>query len=160
MVSTPGEGTCFTVYLPAIDREAPVAPERAAAGVSGGSETILVAEDEVALRRLTERVLTDLGYAVIVAEDGVKALELFQEHRDDIDLLLVDIVMPGKGGRDVYAAVRALGSEVPVVFMTGYSSDVAPHALGSDTGCRVLYKPYDLDELAGVVREVLEGASV
>ena len=160
VVSTPGEGTCFTVYLPAIDREVPVAPERRAAGVSRGSGTVLVAEDEVALRRLTERVLTDLGYTVIVAEDGVKALELSHAHGDDIDLLLVDIVMPGKGGRDVYAAVRALGSNVPVVFMTGYSSDVAPHALGSDTGCRVLYKPYDLGELAAVVREVLEGASV
>ena len=56
--------------------------------------------------------------------------------------------------------VRALGSDVPVVFMTGYSADVAPHALGSDTGCRVLYKPYDLGALANVVREVLEGAGV
>jgi hypothetical protein len=68
--------------------------------------------------------------------------------------------MPGKGGKDVHAAVRAAGSDVPVVFMTGYSADVAPHALGTDTGCRVLCKPYDLDALAGVVREVLEGAGV
>jgi len=114
----------------------------------------------VALRRLTERLLTGLGYTVIVAEDGAEALRLFQERRSEIDLMLMDVVMPGKSGRDVYAAVRALGSDVPVVFMTGYSAEVAPHALGSDTGCRVLYKPYDLDALSSVVREVLQGAGV
>ena len=53
--------------------------------------------------------------------------------------------MPGKGGRDIYDAVRATGSDVPIVFMTGYSADVTPNVLGADTGCRVLYKPYDLD---------------
>ena len=160
VVSAPGEGTRFTVFLPAIERDAPAALEPVQGGVIGGRETILVAEDEVALRRLTERLLTGLGYSVIVAEDGVEALELFARRRDEIDLLLLDIVMPGKGGKDVHAAVRALGSDVPVVFMTGYSADVAPHALGTDTGCRVLCKPYDLDALAGVVREVLEGAGV
>jgi CheY-like chemotaxis protein len=128
--------------------------------VSGGRETILIAEDEVALRRLTERLLTGLGYRVISAADGEEAIELFARHRTDIDLLLVDIVMPGKGGRDVYEAVRATGSDVPVVFMTGYSAEVAPNALGSETGCKVLYKPYDLDALAAVIRDVVEGAGV
>jgi two-component system, cell cycle sensor histidine kinase and response regulator CckA len=160
VVSAPGEGTRFSVYLPAIERDVPVVSERAPGGVTGGRETILVAEDETSLRRLTERLLTGLGYSVIVAQDGVEALQLFEQRRDEIDLLLMDIVMPGKGGREVYTAVRALGSEVPIVFMTGYSADVAPHALGADTGCRVLYKPYDLDALACVVREVLEGAGV
>ncbi|HUQ82510.1 MAG TPA: PAS domain S-box protein [Gemmatimonadaceae bacterium] len=160
VVSALGEGTRFTVFLPAIEREAPAAVEPVQGGVVGGRETILVAEDEVSLRRLTERLLTGLGYSVIVAEDGVQALELFTRRRAEIDLLLLDIVMPGKGGKDVHAAVRALGSDVPVVFMTGYSADVAPHALGTDTGCRVLCKPYDLDALASVVRDVLEGAGV
>jgi DNA-binding response OmpR family regulator len=56
--------------------------------------------------------------------------------------------------------VRAAGSDVPVVFMTGYSAEVAPHALGAETGCKILYKPYDLDALAAVIREVVEGAGV
>jgi len=68
--------------------------------------------------------------------------------------------MPGLGGVDVYSHVRAAGSEVPVVFMTGYSADVAPSELGAETGCRVLYKPYDLDALANTVREVIEQAGV
>ncbi|HEX6051762.1 MAG TPA: PAS domain S-box protein, partial [Gemmatimonadaceae bacterium] len=161
VASTPGRGTCFTVHLPAVNE--PVASEplpEQPATVRGGGETILVAEDEAALRRIAERLLTGLGYAVLTAEDGVQALEMLEQHRDRIDLLLLDIVMPGKGGREVYAAVRESGSSVPVVFMTGYSADVAPHDLGAETGCRVLYKPYDLDSLAAAVKDVLEGASV
>ena len=160
VASAPGQGTRFTMHLPAIEHVVPAVVEPARGDVSGGRETILVAEDEDALRRLTERLLTGLGYNVIVAADGAEALELFAARRDEIDMLLLDIVMPRKGGRDVYAAVRGEGNEVPVVFMTGYSADVAPHALGADTGCRVLYKPYDLDALAGIIREVLEGAGV
>ena len=161
VTSVPGEGTCFTVHLPAVNE--PVvsvpAPEPPATA-RGGGETILVAEDEVALRRIAERLLTGLGYSVLTAEDGVQALEMLERHRDRIDLVLLDIVMPGKGGREVYAAVRDSGSDIPVVFMTGYSADVAPHDLGAETGCRVLYKPYDLDSLAAAVKDVLEGASV
>ena len=155
VVSAPGEGTRFTVYLPAVDRAVVVPPEPAAVPMSAGRETILVAEDEPALRRLTDRLLTGLGYTVIVAEDGAGALEVFEQRRDEIDLLLLDIVMPGKGGRDVYSTVRAMSSDVPIVFMTGYSAEVAPHALGSDTGCPVLYKPYDVDALSTAIRDAL-----
>jgi two-component system cell cycle sensor histidine kinase/response regulator CckA len=158
VVSVPGEGTRFTVYLPAVDREVIVPPEHATVAMPAGRETILVAEDEPALRRLTDRLLTGLGYTVIVAEDGAGALEVFEQRRNEIDLLLLDIVMPGKGGRDVYSTVRAMGSDVPVVFMTGYSADVAPHALGSDTGCPVLYKPYDVDALSTAIRDALRAA--
>jgi len=158
VASAPGEGTRFTVYLPAVNAAIPAAPDIQYLGVSGGRETILIAEDELALRRLTERLLTGLGYTVLSAENGEEAIELFASRRDEIDLLLLDIVMPRKGGRAVYEAVRAAGSDVPVVFMTGYSAEVAPHALGSETGCRVFYKPYDLDALAAVIREVIEGA--
>ena len=159
-MSAPGEGTRFTVYLPAIERDASLPSEPAIPGATGGRETILVAEDEPALRRLTERLLTGLGYSVIVAADGAEALELFEQRREEIDLLLVDVIMPGKGGRDVLEGVRAMGSDVPVMFMTGYSADVPPQTLGADTGCKVLYKPYDLDALSGVIRDVLEGAGV
>jgi PAS domain S-box-containing protein len=160
VASVPGDGTRFSVYLPAVEIEVPSPVQSSGAELAGGRETILIAEDEPALRSLTERLLTGLGYSVLVAEDGAQALELFNAHRDEIDLLLLDIVMPGKGGTDVYTSVRANGSDVPVVFMTGYSADVAPHALGSEPACRVLYKPYDLDELASVVRDVLEGVGV
>jgi CheY-like chemotaxis protein len=158
--STQGRGTRFTIHLPAIESVVAAPPEASPSGVARGRGTILVAEDEDALRRLTERLLTGLGYTIMIAQDGVEALELFAAHRNEIDLLLLDIVMPRKGGREVYASVRGEGIDVPVVFMTGYSADVAPHALGADTGCRVLYKPYDLDALADVIREVLEGAGV
>jgi two-component system cell cycle sensor histidine kinase/response regulator CckA len=161
VTSTPSQGTRFTVYLPAIDDPVPSVPAPTQPGASrGGGETILIAEDEVALRRLAERLLTGLGYAVLTAADGAEAIELFARHRDKIDLLLLDIVMPGQGGREVYARVRESGSEVPVVFMTGYSAEVAPHDLGAETGCRVLYKPYDLDMLANAVREEFEATRV
>jgi len=155
VVSAPGDGTRFTIYLPAVDGAVAMRADAPAAAVAAGRETILVAEDEAALRRLTERLLTGLGYTVIVAEDGAEALALFEERRKEIDLLLLDIVMPGKGGRDVYASVRAVDPDIPVVFMTGYSADVAPHALGADSGCRVLYKPYDVDALSTAIRDAL-----
>ena len=106
-------------------------------------------------------MLTSLGYEVIVAKNGEEAIDLFDANREKIDLLLFDVVMPITGGIKAYETIVGNnGSRPPVVFMTGYSADVAPHALGTDTGCRVLCKPYDLDALAGVVREVLEGAGV
>jgi CheY-like chemotaxis protein len=161
VTSVPGQGTCFTVHLPAVNEPVvSVSPPAPPATARGGGETILVAEDEATLRRIAERLLTGLGYSVLTAEDGVQAVEMLERHRDRIDLLLLDIVMPGKGGREVYAAVRDSGSDIPVVFMTGYSADVAPHDLGAETGCRVLYKPYDLDGLAAAVKDVLEGAGV
>jgi two-component system cell cycle sensor histidine kinase/response regulator CckA len=160
VASAPGEGTQFTVYLPAVDRPLPTTDDPAPAAASGGRETILIAEDEPSLRRLTERLVTSLGYSVILAATGEEAVELFMRHRDEIDLLLVDIVMPGKGGRDVYDAVRATGSDVPIVFMTGYSAEMTPNALAAETGCRVLYKPYDLGAVAAVIRDVVEGAGV
>jgi len=104
--------------------------------------------------------VTSLGYSVISASTGEEAIELFTRRRDEIDLVLVDIVMPGKGGRDVYDAVRAAGSDVPIVFMTGYSAEMTPNALAAETGCRVLYKPYDLSAVAAVIRDVVEGAGV
>jgi hypothetical protein len=98
VVSTPGEGTCFTVYLPAIDREAPVAPERTAAGVSGGSETIPRGGGRGGASP-PHRAGPDRPWLHGHRRRGWRqALELFQARRDDIDLLLVDIVMPGKGG--------------------------------------------------------------
>jgi CheY-like chemotaxis protein len=160
VASVPGEGTRFTIYLPAVEMDDAAGAAERQPRAPGGRETILVAEDEDALRRLTERLLTGLGYSVLTAEDGAQALEIFAARRDEIDLLLLDIVMPGKGGRDVYVAVRDAGDATPEVFMTGYSADVAPHELGSEPGCRILYKPYDVDALANVVREALEGAAV
>jgi two-component system cell cycle sensor histidine kinase/response regulator CckA len=160
VASAPGEGTRFTVYLPAVDRPLPTAADPAPAAASGGHETILIAEDEPALRRLTERLVTSLGYTVLSAATGEEAIELFTRRHDEIDLLLVDIVMPGKGGRDVYDAVRATGSDVPIVFMTGYSAEMTPNAIAAETGCRVLYKPYDLGAVAAVIRDVVEGAGV
>ena len=160
VTSAPGEGTRFTVHLPAIDAPLPRRLRAVRGRGAGGGETILVAEDEGALCRVAERLLTGLGYEVVTAADGCEAIAMFSRHRERIDLLLLDLVMPGMGGVDVYSHVRAAGSEVPVVFMTGYSADVAPSELGAETGCRVLYKPYDLDALANTVREVIEQAGV
>ena len=160
VTSVPGEGTRFTVHFPAIDAPAPHRARAAHGRVTGGGGTILVAEDEAALRRVAERLLTGLGYQVLSAADGCEAITMFSRHEEQIDLLLLDLVMPRLGGVDVYSRIRAMGSEIPVVFMTGYSADVAPSDLGAETGCRVLYKPYDLDALGNAVREVLEQAPV
>lgn len=158
--SEPGRGTTFKFYLPVVAEEAAaersVAPDAAAAT---GSETILVADDEEALRNLSRDVLEALGYTVILAENGEQAIELYKENDGSIDLLLLDVVMPIVGGVEVYKSLRNLGSQTPVVFMTGYSSEVLDDSKAEALDLSflpVIQKPYTLDALGRIVRETLD----
>ena len=121
--SEPGKGTCFTVYLPPADR-----PLTAASGGPGtreraptGSETILLAEDDAAVRELSAGVLSASGYTVLSAADGEEALRVWDRHAQEVDLLVLDVVMPRLGGRAVLQQVRAHSPRIPVLFVSGYS---------------------------------------
>jgi CheY-like chemotaxis protein len=107
----------------------------------GGRETILLAEDEETLRRLSERVLTKLRYRVLVAQDGAQALYLFEANRESIDLLMFDMIMPNVGGREAYLRIRAEGADVPVIFMTGYSEEMVNPAVIESLGETLIRKP-------------------
>ncbi|HYY58137.1 MAG TPA: PAS domain S-box protein [Pyrinomonadaceae bacterium] len=161
--SEPGQGTTFKVYLPVADGEAEEnsAPEQQP--ILGGTETILVAEDEEALRRLVKDVLEGFGYKVLLAKDGEEAVEMYAAARGRVDLLLLDVVMPRLGGQGAYERIRALGNGVPVIFMTGYSIDtvqdrfVKSEVLTEKYGAALIQKPYTVEGLGRKVREVLDG---
>src|SRR5687768_13953235 len=149
--STPGEGTTIEVMLPAT--EAPV-PEQAEAsdGADGATEgeTILVVEDEAAVRRLTCRILKREGYTVLEAPDGRHAIVTWDAHPGEIDLLLTDVVMPGMSGKEL---AERLGIEP--VFMSGYTDDMMlRHGV---EGLRLVQKPFDAQTLLGAVRSALDG---
>ncbi len=153
--SEPGKGTTFRVYLPGID-SAPDAPKSGEPSVvRGGHETILLAEDEEAIRGLAERVLKEYGYTVLAAKDGEEAVGLFREHGAGIDLAVLDVVMPRKGGKDAYEKMRAIFPDLKVVFMSGYSANAVHEGFVIKTGTPFLGKPFSPTSLARKVREVL-----
>jgi PAS domain S-box-containing protein len=162
VTSAPGEGAAFEVYLPR-DREAGgPAPRRPTEHLPRGrGETVLVVEDEPALRRVTTEMLTSLGYRVLSAPEATAALEVVAAHGTELGLLLTDVIMPGPTGVELAASVRARHPELPVVFMSGHASGAIEEQAGFDDStfdrARLLHKPFTLAELAGAVREGIEG---
>jgi signal transduction histidine kinase/ActR/RegA family two-component response regulator len=152
--SAPGEGAAFRVWLPASDAtlEAEATPvERELQ--PAGEGLVLVVEDEDALREIVAGALERMGYSVLRAEDGSEALELFRERADDVDLVLLDVEMPGVGGMEAWAALREVRADVRVVLTSAFRGD-APAAVSG--AAAVLRKPYGLDELFEVVRSALD----
>jgi two-component system cell cycle sensor histidine kinase/response regulator CckA len=154
-----GKGSTFTVLLPrarVYSRTISLPIARPVA--SPGHETVLVVEDEPAVRRGVQRNLERLGYRVLAAHDGEDALRIV-ETLDGIDLLLSDVVMPGIDGPELACRLRAKWSDLPVLFVTGYSADRLARSGAVGPHDRVLEKPYQLDELVRTIRDMI-GASL
>ncbi len=156
--SRPGEGSVFTIYLPRAsgipESRVTAAPEppRPARG-----ETILLVEDEDAVRRLVRNMLTRHGYVVLDAPGGDQAIRLFERHPDRVDLLLTDVVMPGMSGRELAARLRAIRPELKVVYMSGYTGDVLGDRSALEPGTTLIPKPFSPRTLLRHLREVLAG---
>ena len=156
--SAPGEGTIVEVYLP---RHAAAAPalcpnaEPNGSQLLRGTETVLVAEDEAAVRESVRRILERAGYRVIEARHGADALLLWRERREEIALVLTDLVMPEMRGGELAAAVRAEAPDMKIVYMSGYASEAARSTV-SDADV-LLAKPFDVEFLLRTVRQVLDG---
>ena len=150
--SNPGEGTAVCVLLPATEADPAALPEAGElAGTPACGETILVVEDEDAVRRLTCRILARQGYRVLEAANGLHALATWDEQGGDIDLLLTDVVMPGMSGKEL---AEQIGIEP--VFMSGYTDDVVlRHGV---EGLRLVQKPFDAETLLSAVRSALDAA--
>jgi two-component system cell cycle sensor histidine kinase/response regulator CckA len=158
--STVGAGSTFRVYLPV--STAPRTRREKNEDLSelrGGSETILIAEDHEGLRHLALEVLTNLGYRVLVAGDGEQALQEFDSHQGQIQLAILDVMLPKLSGPEVYARLSASKPNLPVIFATGYSTDLAILHQALARGLPVLHKPYMPRALARKVREVLDQRS-
>ncbi|OPY90748.1 MAG: Blue-light-activated protein [Syntrophus sp. PtaU1.Bin208] len=151
-----GKGSRFDVYLPVIEsvEEAPLLegqpPPR------GGHETVLMAEDDAPLRFLTEEILKLAGYRVLVAVDGEDALRIYREHGQAVDLLLLDVIMPKKGGRWVYDEIRAVHPGIRCLFMSGYSEDAVHTNFILDHGLKLIQKPFKSMDLLRMLRQELD----
>lgn len=157
--SVVGKGSTFRVFVPCLGADEPLAEKSATPiVVKGGTETLLIVEDEKPVRELVARVLEKHGYCVLQAGSGAEALEVWHAHRDGIALLLTDLIMPGNmNGRELAEALRAERPELKVIFTSGYSADIVgkDFKLGSDTN--FLQKPYHPQTLALTVRRCLDG---
>jgi PAS domain S-box-containing protein len=153
-----GAGTDFHVYLPRLDGEAPASGRRPEeAGDDLGTETILLVEDEAAVRSLVSHVLTRRGYTVLEAASGPEALAMWTAHRAEIDLLLTDMVMPaGMSGRELAANLRADRPRLKVLFSSGYTDEMLEGDSSLRDGANFIGKPYATAELARKVRACLD----
>jgi CheY-like chemotaxis protein len=159
--STPGQGTRFTTYLPTVEEvpETPV-PEVAVRDLPRGSETILLVEDEDAVRDLIREVLQQVGYTVLSARHGGEALVLVDQRPEEIHLLLTDVVMPGLGGRQLADRLVAARPTIKVMFMSGYTDEAVERHGVLKPGAVFLRKPLTPDALLRTVREVLNASPV
>jgi CheY-like chemotaxis protein/anti-sigma regulatory factor (Ser/Thr protein kinase) len=158
ITSEPGLGTTVTVLLPAAAAEEPEEPADVdPAPTDGHGETLLVVEDEAALRDVAGRILSGAGYRVLSAECGPEALELAARHEGHIDLLVSDVVMPGMLGKDLAERLVDARPETRVLYMSGYAQPVL-HTHGTlDPGVALLEKPFTANDLLTAVRRRLDG---
>ena len=157
--SEPGMGATFKIYFPAagVGIEAKAVIAARAVAVAAGTETILVVEDEEAVRSLVTRLLERAGYRVLVAPSPDLGEALAASYPGSIDLLLSDVVMPGRNGPALAERVRATRPGIRTVFMSGYTEDVIIHRGVLEGGMAFVGKPFSAEELLGKVREVLDG---
>ena len=154
--SEPGKGTTFRIYLPLVEAEVERKKPEAHIIHKGGTETILVAEDEEDVRELTKIVLEGHGYTVIEAVDGEDAIDKFKENKDKIHLLLFDVIMPNKNGREAYDAIKEMRPGIKALFMSGYSGDIVYRKDILGNGLHLIAKPVSPTELLKRVREALD----
>ena len=175
--SAPGEGTTFGIFLPSYGADG----ERTALGEQGGDATqflrpptkvqehpteaidltgegcVLLVEDEDAVRMFGSRALRNKGYVVLEARDGEEALEVINSTDETIDLIISDVVMPGMDGHTLVQLVRQEMADVKVILMSGYAEDAINEEISLDTTIHFLPKPFSLKDMAGKVKEVMEG---
>jgi CheY-like chemotaxis protein len=151
-----GQGSTFRIYLPVIE----LAVEEGQVEeleLPTGTETILLVDDEEAIRKLGERILKQCGYTVLKAENGVQALEVYQAHRGEIALVVLDMLMPEMGGRECLHRLQELDPAARVLISTGYTVNGSVRELMSEGALGVVEKPFNIEDLAAMVRAALDG---
>jgi len=154
--SEPGEGTIFKIFLPLCDETALDKKLEDTPSVKGGDETILVAEDNTALGDLSRIMLESFGYTVITAEDGEEAIAKFLENRERINLVLIDMIMPKKNGKEVGEEIRKVCPKIKILFSSGYTMEIIGSKELEKGGFDFIQKPYPSINLLLKVREVLD----
>jgi CheY-like chemotaxis protein len=157
VTSAPGKGATFDTYLPRC-REGTADQDRAEVlpSASTGTETVVLVEDEEAVRRLAREILSQQGYTVLEAKDGPDALRLCQQYAGPIDLLVTDVVMPQMSGLRLADRLRAMRPQTKTLFISGYLDETLREYGASADEIRLLKKPFTSSTLARTVRDVLD----
>jgi CheY-like chemotaxis protein len=156
VISEPGRGTTFEIYLPRYAADVAGAAADVPRAPRGGTETVLLVEDEPALLDLGKAMLARLGYTVLAAGTPAEALRLAEDHRGPIHLLVTDVVMPQMNGRNLAARIMVLKPGLKCIYMSGYTADViGQHGIVED-GVFFVQKPFTVQTLADRVREALD----
>jgi len=151
----PGKGSTFKVYLPHVDERAESTAAPAPEPISTGKETILLVEDEAAVRMLTKMILERAGYRVVEAMRAEEAEAIHQAFSGSIDLLLTDVVLPGLSGSDLYQRLSKASPQLKVVYMSGYTDDTVFRTGRLERGVPFVQKPFTADALTKRIRETL-----
>jgi CheY-like chemotaxis protein len=155
--SDPGKGASFKIYLPRVAGTVEANAIAQELPAPSGHETILFVEDEGSVRQLVSAFLESRGYRVLVAADGVAATQAAHSHKDKIDLLLTDVVMPKLGGRELAEDLRRTIPSLKVLFLSGYIGGPVLHPSVHESGTAYVQKPFSMRLLATRIREVLDG---
>ncbi|RMF91011.1 MAG: response regulator, partial [Nitrospinota bacterium] len=151
-----GYGTTFKVYLPAVERKAVTTETQAVPQVQGGSETILVVEDDPQLRLLMQMMLEAYGYTVLVAGNGEEGWAQFRQNASTIALIISDVVMPRMSGQELYEQIRRQNHQIRFLFVSGYTGEALQQHFVLDAGTDLLYKPFSSPAFLHKVREILD----
>jgi CheY-like chemotaxis protein len=145
--SSPGQGTTFTVSFPAVQATVLTPPDLPSLIVTRDIGTVLIVDDEPALRKIAAAILEKSGYSVLVAKDGREAVEVFQQNAPQVAAVLLDITMPVMAGHEAFRLIRDIQPRVPIIMSSGYSETFALEKLGSDVAAAFIQKPYTAAKL-------------
>jgi signal transduction histidine kinase/ActR/RegA family two-component response regulator len=158
--SQEGQGSTFYVYLPAVERVEEKREKVEELELPTGTETILFVDDEEMVRALGQAVLGRCGYTVLMAEDGVQALEVYQAHQGEIALVVLDVVMPQMGGRECLQRLRELDPQVKVLISTGHTAKGLAKELMAEGALEVVEKPFQIQDFATAVRKTMDKGAI
>jgi CheY-like chemotaxis protein len=153
------KGSSFNIYLPASEKKFAAREDRLADEILKGTETILLVDDEDVVVDVGEEMLEEMGYKVLVARSGKEGVDVYTKHKEEIDLVILDMIMPDMGGGEAYDRMKEEDSDAKVILSSGYSIDgQATEILGR--GCNgFIQKPFNMKDLSGKVREIVEERS-
>ena len=156
MESESAQGTTFHIYLPLKPLTVQKDRRKKKPKIPGGDETILLVEDDAAVRHVSKSILEEFGYTVLEAADGVEALAVFEQHQDQVRLVLCDLIMPKKNGRETSAEIMKLKPDIKIIFMSGYPNDIIVRKGILEPKAQLLLKPLHPADLLMKIREVLD----
>ena len=156
LYSEKGKGTTFTIHLPVSEKEVPIIKKKLDNKIQKGTETILLVDDEDIIIDVGKDMLDQLGYKVLSAKTGEKAIEIYRKHKDNIDMAILDMIMPHMSGSDTYDRMKEINPDIKVLLSSGYSIDGQATDI-LNRGCNgFIQKPFNMNQLSAAIKKILE----